>query len=92
MNVHIKYFAQVRQATGTESESLILDGGADLRALLARLADRHGEAFRVFVLDANGSARPGIILLVNDRPIDRALNPRLAEGDWVSIFSPVAGG
>jgi MoaD family protein len=86
------YFAQVSQAAGTARETLAVDDGVDLRALLARLADRYGEAFRAFVLDATGGTRPGIILLVNDQPIDRALNPRLADGDRVSIFSPVAGG
>jgi MoaD family protein len=92
MNVHMQYFAQVRQAAGTERETLTLAEGADVRALLARLDERHGEAFRAFVLDASGNARPGIILLVNDQPVDRAGSPRLADGDRVSIFSPVAGG
>ena len=92
MNVRMQYYAQVRQVAGVENETIALDEGADLRGLLARLADRYGDSFRSFVLDVRGDPRPGIIVLVNDRPVGGGESPRLAEGDQVSIFSPVAGG
>jgi len=88
----MQYFAQVRQVAGVEQETISLDKDAELRGLLARLADRYGDSFRSFVLDTNGDSRPGIIVLVNDQPVARGQSPRLADGDRVSIFSPVAGG
>ena len=92
MKLQVQYFAQVRQAAGCGNETVLLDDGADIRGLLAWLAARYGVPFRSFVLDEHGDARPGIIMLVNDKPVARGQILRLADGDRVSIFSPVAGG
>ena len=91
MKIHMNYFAQVRQSAGGENETLDIKGG-DTRALLALLAERHGDAFRSLVLDEKGDPRPGIILLLNDQPVPRGESKALADGDRISIFSPVAGG
>lgn len=92
MQIQVQYFAQVRQAAGRENETVKLADGADVRALLAQLAERFGAAFRAFVLNENGDPRPGIIVLVNDQPVARGEKKVLADGNRVSIFSPVAGG
>ena len=92
MNVEISYHAQVRLAAGRASEPVEMAAGATLSTLLAALADRYAPAFRQFVVNNTNRPRPGIIVLVNDRPLAPGADPALAEGDRVFLFSPVAGG
>ena len=92
MNVEISYYAQIRLAAGGASERATVAAGTTVVALLTTLAARHGDTFRRLVLDDANRPRPGIIVLVNDRPVASGADPALAEGDRVSLFSPVAGG
>jgi len=92
MKVTFKYFAQVRQATGTESEQLVLDDGADMAAALSAAAGRHGEAFKKLVLDEFGVVRPSMLVLVNGVPAPRGGQRKLADGDEVTLLSAVSGG
>ena len=92
MKVDLSYHAQIRLAAGRADEPVVLADGVTLRVLLASLADRYAPAFRQFVVDDANRPRPGIIVLVNDRPVAPGADPALADGDRVSLFSPVAGG
>ena len=92
MLVTFKYFAQVRQAAGVESDQLALGDQADLRAALSELARRHGDRFRALVLDEGGAVRAGLLMLVNGQLVPRGEQRRLAEGDQVSLISALAGG
>ena len=92
MNVQLRYYAQVRQAAGTEDETAAVAPGTDVIDALRSAASRHGEAFRDLVLAADGQLRASIIVLVNSVPVRRGSRRMLAEGDEVSVFSPVAGG
>lgn len=92
MKVTFKYYAQVRQAAGTESETVDLEKDTGVAGAVAGLSKKHGDAFRAVVQDDAGNLRPVNIILVNGMPADPAAGPKLSEGDEVSIFSPVAGG
>lgn len=92
MKVTLSYHAQVRQAAGTESESIELPEGADVLAALRTAAAAHGEPFRALVLAESGDPRPSILLLVNAVPVGRGQPRPLAGGDEVDVFSPVSGG
>jgi len=92
MNISMQFFAQIRRATGTESDQLELDSGADTLALLKTAAHRYGPDFSALVVDENGSLRPSVILLVNGLPAPRDGSHILQDGDQVSLLSAVAGG
>lgn len=92
MHVTIKYFAQVRQAAGVESEQLSLDDGVDIQTTLAELAQCHGDDFRALVLDQAGSVRPGLLTVVNGQSVTSPKQHPLADGDELSLISAVAGG
>ena len=92
MTVELSYYAQIRLAAGGASERVEAAAGTTVTALLQARAEKHGDAFRRLVLDDTGRVRAGIIVLVNDRPLGPGAAPTLAEGDRVSLFSPVAGG
>jgi molybdopterin converting factor small subunit len=92
MKVTLSYFAQVRQAAGTESETMELPDGTDLLAALRKAAEVRGDSFRALVLTAAGELRPSLLLLVNAVPVPRDRSRPLAEGDDIGVFSPVSGG
>ncbi|HOX08325.1 MAG TPA: MoaD/ThiS family protein [Planctomycetota bacterium] len=92
MNIAFKYFAQVRQAAGAESEQIELPDGANLADALAGAAARHGPDFRKLVLDEFGVVRPSMLVLVNGVPAARGGLRKLAEGDEVTLLSAVSGG
>jgi len=92
MQVTLEYFAQVRQAAGVESEQVQPADGTDIVTLLTELADRHGEAFRGLVLTEAGAIRPSLVVLVNGHAVSRDEPQPLADGDQITILSPMAGG
>ena len=98
----VKYFATIRSYTG-EPERRLDDVPADLRELLATLAQRYGTSFRQAVFanaGASGAELPSaelsdaIIILVNGRNVLylQGLDTPLEADDEVSIFPLVAGG
>jgi len=92
VKIALSYFAQVRQAAGTEAETLNLPDGSDLAAVIAEVVNLHGDELKALVLDDDGNVRPSILLLLNGAPVSRGTSPTLGEGSSVSIFSAVAGG
>lgn len=88
MKVTFGYFAQIRKAAGTESETIeAADGVTVLEAL--KSID-HGDEFCGLLFDDSGALRSVILFVVNDVPA--ASDKALSDGDQVQIFSPVAGG
>ena len=81
MQVTVKWFGPLREATGTKELGVRLDEGASLGDLAALLARQH-EAF--------AALRPRLRAAVNQElaESDRVL----AEGDEVAFLPPVAGG
>ena len=92
MRVTFEYFAQVRKAAGTESETVAFDDKTELAAALAQVAGQRGEEFRAIVLDEAGAVRPSLLVVVNGQPAPRGEARELADGDSVSLLSAVAGG
>ena len=92
MKVSLVYFAQIRQAAGTESEILELPDGADLAAAVAEAAARHGAAFRTLTLDKDGAVRPSLLVTINNGLAPRGKRIILRDGDEISLMSPIAGG
>jgi len=92
MNVTVKTFADFRELLGKELV-LSIPEGETVRELLQILGKRHA-AFLPKVLQDDGQLRPYVNILENGRNIKflNGLETRLAEGDIVAIFPPVAGG
>jgi MoaD family protein len=92
MTVTVQYMAQVRQAAGVAAEEVPLEAPCPVQALLARLAERHGEAFRRLVLGPSGQLHPTILVFVGDRQVEDGTHETLRDGDCVTVLSPMAGG
>jgi MoaD family protein len=92
MNVTVKAFADVRELLGRELVISIPEGET-VRQLLQILGKQYA-GFLSRILEPDGQLRPYVSILENGRNI-RSLNDldtRLAEGDVIAIFPPLAGG
>jgi MoaD family protein len=70
--------------------------GANLRSLLATLAEEIGEPFRAEVFDErSGDLQRSVTVLINGQHythLPTGLETPLQDGDQVAIFPPIAGG
>lgn len=81
MRVRLLFFAQYRDAAGTEALDLELPEGADVAALVSTVRAREG-GFDSLPSD------PAVAVNQEYAALDRAL----ADGDEVAFLPPVAGG
>jgi len=90
--VTVEYSAQLGAAIGVAEESVETGPSCTLAGLIGLLAERHGDAFRVMVLDDTGRTLPWIVLTVGDRTVDFDSPPTLEDGQTLSIITPISGG
>ncbi len=92
MRINVLAFANFREILGKEREMRLLEG-ATVRDLLDLLA-ADGQAFKEAAFDESGMLRDYVLLMVNKKRIDPAmdLSRKLEEGDELAIFPPLAGG
>lgn len=81
MQVHVHYYAHLREITFTAAESFFLDPGATLGDLLSRVFVRHPQLLAL---------APLLLLARNDQFASR--EEPLAEGDVIDLMPPVSGG
>jgi molybdopterin synthase catalytic subunit len=81
MQVHVLYFAVLRERVGHASEDLELPAGADVAAARAAIAARHPAIAGLLPQVQTAVNR---VLVSGDRP--------LASGDELALIPPVAGG
>jgi molybdopterin synthase sulfur carrier subunit len=90
MKVRVRAFARFREVIGGDRIAELPEGNG-VRDLLSRLAGE-SPAIRETLLDATGSVRSHVIVMVNGKRVSRGSDHPLADGDEVAIFPPVAGG
>jgi molybdopterin converting factor subunit 1 len=81
MQIHVRYFAVVRERLRSDGETLEVPAGADVRSAIDVLAERHADLRRL---------RKYLQVAVNKEmvPLTQALN----DGDELALIPPVAGG
>jgi MoaE-MoaD fusion protein len=81
MQIHVRYFAVVRERLRSDGETLEVPAGADVRSAIDVLAERHADL---------GRLRKYLQVAVNKEmvPLTQALN----DGDELALIPPVAGG
>ena len=92
MKVRIRFFAQFGELFGSEiiHESV---PGTTLTSLIMEIAAKNKEGYDA-IFDKNGAFLDFVILMKNGRRIDNtdAGTTRIADGDEIAVFPPVAGG
>ncbi|MGA1228121.1 MAG: molybdopterin converting factor subunit 1 [Burkholderiaceae bacterium] len=84
IDVTLRLFAGLREATGVEQERLVLPPGTRVEQVRTQLADR-GEAWSRGLRDAQRTRAAVNHQLVDERH-------ELREGDELAFFPPVTGG
>ncbi len=92
MRVTMQYFAQIRQAAGSDTLALDVPEAGTLKHAVQAAVERHGDAFRNLVVDEAGRLRPSVLTLVNGEVAAAGPDTVLRDKDVVSLFSPLAGG
>lgn len=92
MQVKIKGLASFRDLLGSES-SLEVESGSTIEDVLQKLSSKN-RRFRENAFDESGRLRDFVKLMKNKKIIEssEAKDIKLAEGDELAIFPPVAGG
>lgn len=92
MKIHVTYLAQLRAQRGRENDTLELDDGATVRGVIDHLADLHGAKLREMLLTGQGRVRPSILIFADKDQIDPESHEPLADGQTLTLLSPMAGG
>ena len=92
MKIKTEYTAQLKAITGVSLEYFDINENCSLLQLIKVISDKHGERFKQFVLDDNGSIIPSIMIIINNEQVYADDSINLKKNDTVSFLSPMAGG
>lgn len=81
MNIHLRYFASLREATGRDAETLEATSESDIVAIRALLAERYPSAAPILTRCAAALNRAYV-----------AADTPLHDGDELVFIPPVGGG
>lgn len=81
MNIHVRYFASLREATGRDAETLAVAAGSDVAAIRALLTESYPPAASILVRCAAAVNRAYV-----------AADTVLHDGDELVFIPPVGGG
>ncbi|WP_292423852.1 ubiquitin-like small modifier protein 1 [Methanoregula sp.] len=92
MTVRIRFFARFRELLGTD---IVVDAPKNkgLSDLVKDVAGKNQEGYDA-IFDEKGAFREYVILMQNGKRVETSDAPaiRVAEGDEIAVFPPVAGG
>ncbi|MGD0535326.1 MAG: ubiquitin-like small modifier protein 1 [Methanoregula sp.] len=92
MTVRIRFFARFRELLGTD---IVVDAQKNkgLSDLVKDVAGKNKEGYDA-IFDEKGIFREYVILMQNGKRVETSDAPaiRVADGDEIAVFPPVAGG
>jgi molybdopterin converting factor small subunit len=89
MNVGVRYLAQLRRLAGRSTEQLELPDPCTVAGFVATLVQRQ-PALSVALVDGEGRPRSSVLVFVGDEQV--SCDRPLADGDVVTLLTPIAGG
>ena len=92
MIVKVRFFARFRELLGTDIPAEA-ENGATLLTLVRDIAQKKKEGYDA-IFDEHGNFREFVIVMRNGKRVEHtdAAATRVADGDEVAVFPPVAGG
>jgi molybdopterin synthase sulfur carrier subunit len=92
MTVKVRFFARFRELLGTDIPTEA-DDGTTLLSLVRDIAQNKKEGYDA-IFDDHGNFREFVIVMQNGKRVEHedAAVVRVADGDEVAVFPPVAGG
>ncbi len=89
--VTVRVFGALRQAIG-RSEVQLPYADETVRGTLLRLTADSDAEISGYIFDKQGNVWRSLMLLVNDEPVEDALQQATRPGDVICLLLPVAGG
>lgn len=85
--IQISYLGLVRNVIGCREEEVTIPPGTTVGELLASLALKHGDPFRMSVFRESGELRSTALVCVNDCDIQQlqGFDTRLGSGEKISV-------
>jgi molybdopterin synthase sulfur carrier subunit len=92
MTVRIRFFARFRELLGTDIV-VAVPKNKGLSDLIKDVASRNKDGYDA-IFDEKGAFREFVILMQNGRRLETSDAPeiKVADGDEIAVFPPVAGG
>ncbi len=81
MQIHIKYFAQIKSKAGKSAEVLELEIGATLQKCIEKLSKENDHGITDILFDESGVYQDTVILVINSQQTRYAENPKMNDGD-----------
>jgi molybdopterin synthase sulfur carrier subunit len=93
MDLQLRFFATFREAVGQKTLDHEFEDGATVGEILRALESEY-DGLEGQLLDDQGDLQPNLNILKNGREVlhMEGTETRMADGDTLSIFPPVAGG
>jgi molybdopterin synthase sulfur carrier subunit len=92
MTVKVRFFARFRELLGTDIPAEATDG-TTLVSFIREIAETKKDGYDA-IFDEHGNFREFVIVMRNGKRVEHedALSIRVADGDEIAVFPPVAGG
>jgi molybdopterin synthase sulfur carrier subunit len=92
MTVKVRFFARFRELLGTDIPTEPKDG-TNLVSLVRDIAQRKQDGYDA-IFDEHGDFHEFVIVMRNGKRVEHedAATVRVADGDEIAVFPPVAGG
>ena len=94
LEVEVKYYAMVREATGTRREVVEVAAKSSVGDLVDLLVERYGGDFTRYVYDEEKRVRDYLSFMLNGVNVNsiKGFDTPLNDGDVLSLLPPVGGG
>lgn len=91
MQIHLRYMAQIKRAAGVSQETFEVAAPCSVSDVLVKLATER-TALGPFVLTDSGARRPSLLVTLGEKMLNASDNPPLADGDTLTLMTPMSGG
>ena len=93
MEITIQYTGQLAGLAGETDETIDVDSGTALPALIAQLCERHGAKYADLLVNAEGNLRPSTLVILDGEQASGSPSEIVLDGvKTVMLMTPIAGG
>ena len=94
MEVEVKYYAMLREASGRKREVFELPEKSSVGDLMDLIVGRYGDPFHRYVYDSERRVRDFLSFMLNGVSVSslEGFETALGDGDVLAILPPIGGG
>ena len=93
MKIHVTYGGQLKAITKIAAETIHLPEDENtVNSLLFQIAERYGKSAHMMLVGPNQKTHRTLIRFINNTQIMPGANPKLGDGDSITLITPISGG